>query len=97
MSRCLVPDCSSEIIHLRGLCRSCYNYASSLVRHHITSWESLEAAGCVDHATGQIQSPKRPVRIGWFAKATTLTPDAMADELRLRSALNLKRKKKGSR
>ena len=92
-SKCLVPDCSSTAIHLRGLCRSCYIYSATLVFHHITTWEQLEASGCVKPATGQIQSPKRPVRSEWFSRATTWTPDGMMNELRRRLARYQKERK----
>src|SRR6266704_1654386 len=91
--KCCVPDCVSHSIHLSGLCRSCYIYAATLVFHHMTTWEQLEASGWVKPATGQIQSPKRPVRSEWFSRATTWTPDGMMDELRRRLARYQKERK----
>jgi hypothetical protein len=56
------------------------------VFHKLTTWDQLEATGCVGSVTGQLQSPKRPVRSDWFSRATPYTPDGMIDELRRRTA-----------
>lgn len=90
----MVPDCFSKVIHLRGLCRSCYGFASSLVRHHLTTWAAMEAAGCVLPTQGQFQSPKRPARMEFFSKAAGRTPEALKVELRLRISEYEKRRQR---
>jgi hypothetical protein len=81
---CKVTKCDATTIHLRGLCRNCYNYAASLVLHRIVTWDQLEAAGCVGPAGYQTQSPKRPERTEWFARGAGMSPETMSDTLRER-------------
>jgi hypothetical protein len=82
---CLVPGCQESTIYLRGLCRPCYVYASSLIFHRIASWEQLEASGVVGPVGNQIQSPRRPERTAWFAKGCGLSPESLAEELKRRN------------
>lgn len=79
--KCIVPDCDSTKIHLRKICRPCYLYASSLVRFGLTTWAKLEDSGCVGESSGSVQSPRRPLRVEWFSKATGLPPDMLAAEV----------------
>ena len=41
---CLVPDCDNDR-HIRGLCRSHYNYATTLILRGKTSWEEMVRLG----------------------------------------------------
>jgi hypothetical protein len=94
VGKCIVPDCPSEVIHLRGACRACYLYASLLVFHHLTTWDQLEASGCVSPINGQIKSPKRPLRTEWFSRATSLTPEGLVKELGSRVRMYEKNRKR---
>ena len=82
---CRVPECGVPVIHLRGLCRPCYVFAASLVFLGISSWQELEAAGCVGPALGRTQSPKRSERIAWFARGVGLSPERLSEEVRERT------------
>lgn len=43
-TKCLAPDCKGKP-KTRGLCASCYQCASKLVKDKETTWEALEKAG----------------------------------------------------
>jgi hypothetical protein len=83
--KCLVPNCDAKVLHLRGLCRSCYLFAASLTFHKITTWEAMEAAKCVGPTGNVTQPPKRPERTAWFARACRMAPDVLTAELSQRN------------
>lgn len=95
--RCLVADCDSTSIHLRGICRSCYTYAAQLVRFNLATWEQLEASGAVGRTNGAVQSPKRPIRTEWFSRAIGMTPDMLAAEVHRMAAFEYSRRRIGTR
>ena len=96
MKTCLVPDCDSTTLHLRGLCRSCYLFAASLVFHKITTWGRLEAAKCVLPLVGRKQSLQRPVRVEFFARGVNMSADMLQEELRSRASEYVKHLRSGA-
>lgn len=73
----MVPDCPSRSVHLRGLCRSCYVYASNLISLGITTWDNLETAGVVLPTVGKGHYPRRPQRLLWFSRICGNDPDVL--------------------
>lgn len=55
--RCRRPSCKRDAV-CRGLCRSCYQAAFTLVTSGVTTWEHLERRGKVDE-------PRASAK-GWF-------------------------------
>lgn len=75
--KCIVLNCPSTSVHLRGLCRSCYVFASNLIALGITTWDGLESAGAVLHTTGKGHYPRRPDRLVWFSRICENDPDVL--------------------
>lgn len=82
LTKCVVPDCGSPI-HLRGLCRPCYNYAASLVRVKLATWPNLERTLCVLPIGYKTRQHVRVARAEWFAAGSGVDGGSAysADEL----------------
>ena len=55
---CLMPSCKRKDIKARGICVSCYQATSRLVRNGKANWEDLERRGLVLQKAG---GPSRSV------------------------------------
>jgi hypothetical protein len=66
--RCLLAGCK-HIVHVRGLCRSCYVLAGRLVREKRITWEILEANNKCLPATGRPAGAD--TKANWFLNGTS--------------------------
>lgn len=66
---CIVPDCG-RVVHVRGLCRPCYGFASSLVRFGLSTWKSMEDSEVILKAHKAGRTVAGVDREIWFAPAT---------------------------
>jgi hypothetical protein len=90
--RCIVTECVDDV-HSRGLCRSCYVFASSLVRTGLATWDMLESSGCILPRTSPYIKIVRPERVEYFADALGIHPDRIVGKLRAYNTERMRRQR----
>lgn len=91
----MVPDCPGPV-YIRGLCRSDYIYAVSLVRYRIASWKELEKAGLVLKTSAHSRHSRRPDRALWFSGVMDGDVDLLLKKLSAASGAYQKEKRRSA-
>ena len=87
-----MTDCLDDV-HSRGLCRSCYVFASSLVKTGLATWDGLERSGCILPRHSAYMTITRPERVEYFADALGIHPDRLVGRLRAYNTERMRRQR----